>query len=83
MALVDPPIAINNEMALRKASYVSISRGFIPFSINLFSANPVKYAYCARLLLLAGGAALPNRAMPNASESEAIVLAVKRPAHVP
>ena len=82
-ALVDPAVAITTAAALRKAALVMIWRGRMSSFRRFTTASPVRRAASARRSDTAGGVAEPGRAMPMASDTAAMVLAVYMPAHDP
>src|SRR5204862_6483349 len=76
-ALVEPPIAMSARIALSNAFAVRISDGFGPPANAISTARrPDSSASAILRESEAGIAALPERVMPSASASEAIVDAV-------
>jgi hypothetical protein len=82
-ALVEPPRAMTTAMAFSKASFVMIWRGLMLRSRRPTTARPASKAPSSRRRSTAGGDAEPGRAMPMASATDAMVLAVNIPAHEP
>ncbi len=60
-----------------------MSLGLIPISSALPHATPVSYTIFSRLSSSAGGDALPGKAIPSASDIDAIVFAVNIPPQEP
>ena len=82
-ALVDPPRALTTAMAFSNASRVRMSLGRISLRSRFSTATPLAWAKSSRRLSGAGGDDDPGSAMPRASATAAMVLAVNMPAHDP
>ena len=70
-------------MAFSKAALVMIWRGRMPISSSRMTAWPDCRARSSRRASTAAGEADPGSAMPSASETDAMVLAVNMPAQLP
>ena len=81
--MVEPPSAMTTVIAFSNASLVMICRAVMPLRSRLTTASPEATAKASRRLSGAGGAALPGSAMPSASATLAIVLAVYMPPQEP
>ena len=83
IALVDPPMESSTLNAFSKALPLRILSG-VSFRLNRSTAAaPVRSATRTRSAVTAGGDALPGSAMPSASATQAIVLAVPITEQVP
>ena len=83
MPLVEPPIASNTRIAFSKASAVKILSIVKPSLAICTAQVPVSSAIRMRSAVTAGGVAPPGTVIPNASEIQAIVLAVPMTEQVP
>src|SRR5262245_53761986 len=81
--LVDPPEAATTAAAFSSDLRVTMSRGLMLLATRSITVRPQARAIAARSELTAGTKAEPGSAMPMASDTAAIVLAVYWPGQAP
>ena len=83
MPLVEPPMASSTRSAFSTDFAVMTRSGVRPLFASATAVAPERSATRMRSAVTAGGEALPGRAMPRASATQAMVLAVPITEQVP